>query len=235
MASSEDTEAERSLSELFDHCMKLYTEVKDSKAPSNDPNLQSAVRTAICALEDLTRRVSAAGLFSTNEAADELPTSSLRFLLLPALLGELTSKLARDDRLQVISVAEVYYRDFVQRCRDYGLTDAAIPRARAEAAAEPARQPRPPTMRDLATMSKQREERLRRYRQQKELDKQLAALQEAMRRPSPDEETVRSYQLTLVLQAVSRAVDELNSLELEKPILEHMQQLKTRGGGAAPE
>jgi len=42
--------------------------------------------------------------------------------------------------------------------------------------------------------------------------------------------------MTLLKQAVANAVSELHSLELEKPILEHMQQVKARGaGGRAPE
>ena len=78
----------------------------------------------------------------------------------------------------------MYYRDFLQRCRDYGITETDIPapRGRGEGAEPTGRvghlqQPRPPTMRDLATMSKQREERLRRYREQKELEKKLSELE----------------------------------------------------------
>ena len=65
---------------------------------------QSVVRSAISGLESLTRKVSAAGLFSSNESAEELPTGSLRLLLLPALLGELTCRLAHEERMQVKGV-----------------------------------------------------------------------------------------------------------------------------------
>ena len=238
MSASEDgQDAESTISQLFDRCMRQLQEVRDATVPSTDHELQTTVRGAISGLESLTREVSAAGLFSSNEAVDELPTGSLRFLLLPAMLGELTCRLAHEDRMQVIGIAEVYYRDFLQRCRDYSITDVEIPapRSGAEDTEAPQAQPRPPTMRALATMSKQREERLRRYREQKELDKQLAELREAMKRPSPDDETVRNYHLTLLRQAVGKAVAELQSLEQEKPILEHMQRLKVKGGSAAEE
>lgn len=40
-------------------------------------------------LEKATRLASLIGLFSTNESIDEIATSDLQFLLLPALLGSL--------------------------------------------------------------------------------------------------------------------------------------------------
>lgn len=78
-------------------------------------------------LEDATRLVSLAGLFSSNENVEEVPTSNIKYFLLPALLGTLSLKLCVADRLEVITTAEVYFRDFLQRVKDYGVADVDIP------------------------------------------------------------------------------------------------------------
>ena len=46
----------------------------------------------------------------------------LRFLLLPALLGDLTLQLCEGERLEVINAARVYCVDYLQRCKAYAIT-----------------------------------------------------------------------------------------------------------------
>ena len=45
-----------------------------------------------------------------------------RFLLLPALLGDLTMQSMRDDRLDNIQKARVYFVDYLQRSNSYAIT-----------------------------------------------------------------------------------------------------------------
>ena len=47
-------------------------------------------------LEDVTRMVSALDLFSRNESIEEVSTQSVKFFLLPFLLGNLNAKLSND-------------------------------------------------------------------------------------------------------------------------------------------
>lgn len=83
------------------------------------------MRHAITALEDCTRLVSAAGMFSSNEHIDEVSSLNVRYLLLPALLGRLSLQIAADanGRLDVVLLAEAYFKDFLRRCRDYGVVE----------------------------------------------------------------------------------------------------------------
>jgi immunoglobulin-binding protein 1 len=89
------------------------------------------VKQAIKALEDCTRLVSVVDMFSANESLEEVSSPNLRYLLLPALLGKLTLKLATDasGRFEVVKLADIYFKDFLRRCRDYGAVehDAIIP------------------------------------------------------------------------------------------------------------
>ncbi len=83
---------------------------------------------AVYILEDATRLVSSLGLFSDNETVDEVATSDLKFFLLPVLLGDLVLKIHSDDRLRTLTTAEIYFNDFLKRCRQYKTTpDVRIP------------------------------------------------------------------------------------------------------------
>ena len=82
---------------------------------------------AIESLEKTTFMVSEIGLFSDNETVDELPTTSLKFLLLPALLGALMLKRTTLPRTEALKFARIYYLDFFKRCKDYSITNLEIP------------------------------------------------------------------------------------------------------------
>ena len=81
---------------------------------------------AVESLEKTTFMVSEIGLFSDNEVVDELPTSSLKFLLLPYLLGTLVLKRLNIPRTETLKLAKIYYLDFLKRCKEYDLTNMNI-------------------------------------------------------------------------------------------------------------
>lgn len=60
--------------------------------------------------EDCTRLVSICGLFSSNESYKELPTSDLKYLMLPFFLGTLSQKLCGGSRAEIVEVSEVYFK-----------------------------------------------------------------------------------------------------------------------------
>ena len=46
-----------------------------------------------------------------------------RYLLLPALLGDLTLQQDTGERLDLLHRARVYFVDYLQRCKDYSITE----------------------------------------------------------------------------------------------------------------
>lgn len=83
--------------------------------------------------EDLTRFVSLVDMFSENETIDEVSTEHLKYLLLPALLGTLITKICgTDDRMHLVKVAEIYFIDFLKRVKAYELTDINISEPKTE-------------------------------------------------------------------------------------------------------
>lgn len=79
--------------------------------------------------EDATKLVSVVNMFSDNETFDEVATENIKYFLLPALLGKLTTKICgSDDRMHLVKVTEIYFVDFLKRLKTYGLTDVKIPK-----------------------------------------------------------------------------------------------------------
>lgn len=81
------------------------------------------IKTTMKIFEQVTRLVSLADMFSRNEGIEEVATNNIQYLLLPALLGSLTLRLTTGERKDIVEVAEIYFKDFLKRCNDYGLSD----------------------------------------------------------------------------------------------------------------
>ncbi|CAH1639393.1 unnamed protein product [Spodoptera littoralis] len=208
---------EEPLTKLFDDAMKIFEAIEKSNEPTNSNSTQLSVKSAISKFEKATNLVSLAEMFSRNEGVEELPTETLRYLLLPALLGTLTLKLCNQPRIDLVNVAEIYYKDFLQRCKDYGVTDLEVP------STSDSRQVERPHSEQakIASLVQTREAKIRRYKQAQELKDQLAVLSKAME-SSADDETKRAYFLKLLQSYINQAFEELSSIEQEKSILEYM-------------
>ena len=90
---------EETVNSLFLKGLELHDQVVEGDES------EDKVRKCIMMLEDVTRMVSALDLFSRNEDVSEVSTQSVKFFLLPFLLGNLNAKLSKevDQRLEVIT------------------------------------------------------------------------------------------------------------------------------------
>ncbi|CAH0724504.1 unnamed protein product, partial [Brenthis ino] len=209
---------EESLKNIFDQAMKLFDKIENGSEATNSDPVQLNIKSAISKFEKATKLVSMTGMFSKNESLEELPTETLQYLLLPALLGTLSLKLCNQPRKDIINIAEIYFRDFLQRCKDYGVTDVEVPQTSSNEVSTRSQTEQA----KIATMVLSREAKIKRYKEIKELKEKLTTLSKAMSSPNADDETKRQYFTTLLLNYVTQALDELSSIEQEKPILEYM-------------
>jgi len=215
----------QTLGQLFDKALALHGELSsDSSSDQNGKDFQDKVRRCILMLEDATRLTSALDVFSANENVEEVATEHLKFMLLPALLGSTQGLLREEtDRAEVIKVQEAYYRDFLQRCRDYEVDDFKMPKmTEVEEERRPSSRPQGPP--DMAKMNAERDAKLRRYKARKELEERLKALE-----ASGDDDNRREFRLETIKRWVLVCLDELAMLESEKPLLAHMAAMRARG------
>lgn len=175
-------------------------------------------------LEKATVLVSMADMFSENESADEIPTNNLQYLLLPALLGSLSLKLTSGDRKDIVNCADTYFKDFLRRCNQYGLSNYQF-KGEEKDESNKAENSNKSEFEAIASQVNVRANKIQRFREQKELKSKLDDLKKNVENEHCDEEIKRNYFLTMIKLFVYEAADELSSIETEKEILEHMSKL----------
>lgn len=233
--SSDENEpmAAKSLSDLFDEAFLCFNNLSKITEPTNSLKVQLKVKKCMKMFEEATKLVSMADMFSSNEEFEEISTEQIKYFLLPALLGTLAMKLCdRENRLNNVNVSEIYFYDFLHRIKDYGLTNITIPKLKSleEKQVVPANITSKTNTEMIEQMVNTRQNKLQRYKEQKELEEQLKILQESMDNENIDEESKREYFCTLIKSYALQAVDEINSLAQEKEILAHMAQIDAQSG-----
>lgn len=208
---------------IFKEGLDDYYKILKSDQPTNSSDVQIYIKKTMKVFERATRLVSLANVFSKNEGIEEVATNDLCYFLLPALLGVLTLKLTKGDRKDLVDVAEIYYTDFLKRCNEYGLSNYQFgdkESNRDESEKEKTE------FEKLQVAVNTRANKIQRFREQKELESKLETLKQSMENEHVDEEIKRLYFLSLIKLFIYEAIEELNSINMEKPILEHMAQMK---------
>jgi len=226
------------LSQFFDVAHLAVSEIEGSDAASNDAGFQRRIAEAARQLEWATVAASRLDLFSKNEDVAELPTASLKFLLLPAYLGGLTNRksvagVAATEggpaaaRKELVDVVVAYFEDFLTRLVDYGVFTGVIPTKNGVVSSSSSSTP------DLKAMNLEREAKIRRFKESKERRERLAEIEERRKADRLGEEEERKYWMENIEEWIHKAVDGLTSLMEEREILEFMAQRS--GGSVVPE
>lgn len=141
-------------------------------------------------------------------------------MLLPYYLGQLQLKICTRERKEVVEIAEIYFKDYLQRCADYELCEPYI-----ESHVVEDQVPKTEVER-LTQMAQQRDLKLKAYRTKKELDEQIKEIREMIEREHVDEDVKRDFYLKQIKSSITDAKDELISIKSEKEILEHLKSIK---------
>lgn len=169
--------------------------------------------------------VTAAEMFSKNESFEEIATEHLKFLLLPFFLAQTTLKLSSaHDRTNILDVAKIYYKDFLNRCEEYGLGERTI-----TAVSKSVEIGVRDEVQRLTQMAHQRNHKIQKYQQKKELKEQIEKLKIDLTRDTVDDEIKRKFYIKLIKLCKWDAEDEIEMLDQEIEILGHMAVLKKSG------
>ncbi|KAM5146395.1 LOW QUALITY PROTEIN: immunoglobulin-binding protein 1 [Mantella aurantiaca] len=225
------------LSELLEKGWRILEEVEAGPEPLAGREVQEKVKRGLAMLEQATRMVTQLDLFSCNEDLEEISSADLRFLLLPALLGSLTllqSELSK--RLQHLEVARVYFLDFLKRCHGYKVSNFTLPAQPEETAQEDRSAPAHPAGAppNLTAMAVHRNAKIERYKQKRSVEERLAAMLEAVRSGSAEEEQIREFYLLQLQRWVCVALEEAESIEQELPMVRAREMMKKGGEKSQP-
>uniref|UniRef100_A0A8D8ZPP4 Immunoglobulin-binding protein 1 n=1 Tax=Cacopsylla melanoneura TaxID=428564 RepID=A0A8D8ZPP4_9HEMI len=225
---AESSSSEATLSSLFDEALLEYEKISNCDLPTNSSDIQYKIKKCMTMLEDCTRMVSLANIFSTNEHVDEIATNNVKYFLLPILLGYLTLKVTHGDRLELIQTADIYFRDFLKRCKDYSITDVEVEDEKEDEASsatslESMVPPNRPPF-DIGAMARTRAQKIARFKEQKDLEGEIENLRKVINKSKEDDtclddELIRNYYLKLINSNVSKCVDEIECLMSEKQIV----------------
>ncbi|XP_071497805.1 immunoglobulin-binding protein 1-like [Diadema antillarum] len=227
---SQDGASRPQLSTLFDDARIIQTQLENSSEPSNSSAFQGKLKEAISHLEEATHRVNELSLFSRNEDIEELPTAHIRYLLLPALLGDLSLRLMGEERLDVVERSKAYFVDYIRRCRDYGITKEEVPEDPSPDAPPQSAPGIGGARPNLMAMQCNREDKIRRYKEAKEREQKLNALGTWEEVAKRDEDVQREFYLLVLKKWVGTALEQLSSIQQEREILQHMAKMKKSSG-----
>eukprot|EP00177_Eucheuma_denticulatum_P000290 GFKZ01000499.1.p1 GENE.GFKZ01000499.1~~GFKZ01000499.1.p1 ORF type:complete len:347 (-),score=71.12 GFKZ01000499.1:96-1136(-) len=217
------TDTAPSLDTLFARAVSKLHEVDDiwtglsllSRTPAparrSGPAAPDAAVTAVKQLMQVSVAVSQASLLSANEALDEIPTGSLKYLLVPYLIARAHGQIHGEahERHAALVESRRWLNSFFERMDRLGLLserdrDAALEHT--------------PTQ--VVSAGTKREMKIARFKKEKETERKLSLLRERMGvAGGDDEEMEREITLVIVESGVGRAMDFLDGLEQEMEVL----------------
>jgi immunoglobulin-binding protein 1 len=183
--------------------------------------------------------VSKLGLFSTNETKEDVSTANLKYLLVPYYLGEITEKIAQEDRIPILKASQNHLKEFIALCEVLEL----IP----EDELELSRQKQPDTV------ANRRAQKIARFRRQKAAETKLQEIKERKERRGrslraaalsapveageedaleDDGEEEREAWLATISLALCKAFDLLDMLKKEEEMLLAVKERQEKDGNA---
>ncbi|GAB0087263.1 immunoglobulin-binding protein 1 [Sergentomyia squamirostris] len=223
MANVEEADSlDRTLGDLFREGHKSLQNLDKRTDATNSPEFQTEIKRCMKLFEDATRLINAIGMFSANERFEEIPTSHLKYMLLPYFLAQLTQKLTGGDRQEIVEAAEVYYKDFFKRCTEYGLAEGAGQQVGKVSGGGEASGGE---LAMLMQMAHGRNAKMHKYREKKELQERVQELKIAMDREELDEDQQREFYLKTLKSCIMECEDDLESVGMEKQMLEYRKKM----------
>lgn len=135
-------------------------------------------------------------------------------------------------RKNYVEVAEVYYKDFLKRSAEYGLTERRDNNNGQTAVVKASGGPRNPNeLEELKQMAVDRNEKLRKFREKKELEENINKMKVAVEREEDlDDDVLRSFYMNLIKFSILEAEEELKFLDQEKLMLDYRKQQGATSG-----
>jgi len=217
--------SEQTLHSKFTACELV---IEDSLKGELEVNKNDKLTECIKTLQTLEKFVKMLNLFSTNDQLEELPTSSVRYLLIPAFLAYALQEIhpEMDKRAIYVDAAKAHYREYLESLFIFGVISFKLPWLEVESIedeeeASTARLHQNSFDESVA----KRQQKIIRSKQLEQLNRTLEQLRLEYTR-SDDEFTQREINLILLRLWSIRAINELDMLEEELKILKYFEENK---------
>ncbi|KAL3086630.1 hypothetical protein niasHT_037756 [Heterodera trifolii] len=226
------SQSEKSLDHQFDRCECIVDDLlKGRLGDSQSAQKNNILRDCIQSLQSVAKAIDGLSLFSANDSVEELPTNSLRFLLVPAYLATALQEIGveMDKRGAYLRASKTYYREFLQNMSIFGLVNFRLPwlnedeRNSDDQQKENGRN-RSKLINSFDDAKARRQRTISRLQQLEQLEKTVEQLKNEKRR-NDDEAAQRELIFALLRLWSIRSVKELEMIEEE---LKMVEQFETR-------
>ncbi|XP_073084246.1 immunoglobulin-binding protein 1 isoform X2 [Manis javanica] len=214
------------LPELFETSTQLLDEVEVATEPSGSRIIQDKVFKGLDLLSKAAEMLSQLDLFSQNEDLEEIPSTDLKYLMVPAIQGALAMKQVNPSkRLDNLQCAREHFLNFLTQCQNYHVAEFKLPKtknnsAESNTASSSVAYP------SLVAMASQRQAKIERYKQKKEVEHRLSVLKSAVESGQADDEHVREYYLLHLRRWIGISFEEIESIDQEIKILKEKDSSK---------
>ncbi|XP_045674219.1 immunoglobulin-binding protein 1-like [Phyllostomus hastatus] len=207
------------LPELFETIQQLLDEVEEAAEPTTSRIIQGKVLKGLDLLKKAAEMLSQLDLFSKNEDLEEIASTDLKYLMVPAFQGALTMKQVNPSkRLDHLQCAREHFLNYLTQCQCYHVAEFELPQTKNNSA-ENNTASSPKAYPSLILMASQRQAKIERYKQRKEVEHRLSALRSAVESGQVDDEHVREYYLLHLRRWVCISLEEIESIDQEIKIL----------------
>ncbi|XP_042639068.1 immunoglobulin-binding protein 1 [Orycteropus afer afer] len=219
MATAEDELLLPRLPELFEAGKQLLDEVEVATEPTGSRLVQDKVFKGLDLLDKVAEMLSQLDLFSQNEDLEEIASADLKYLLVPAFQGALTMKQVNPSkRLDHLQWAREHFINYLTQCHYYHVAEFELPKMKNNSA-ENSTASSSMAYPNLVAMASQRQAKIERYKQQKEMENRLSALKSGVESGQADDERVREYYLLHLRRWIGISLEEIESIDQEIKIL----------------
>ncbi|XP_069319489.1 immunoglobulin-binding protein 1 isoform X4 [Eulemur rufifrons] len=131
MAAAEDELLLPRLPELFETGKQLLDEVEAATEPTSSRRVQDKVFKGLNLLEKAAEMLSQLDLFSRNEDLEEIASTDLKYLMVPAFQGALTMKQVNPSkRLDHLQLARKHFINYLTQCHYYHVAQFELPQTK---------------------------------------------------------------------------------------------------------
>ncbi|XP_011361590.1 immunoglobulin-binding protein 1-like [Pteropus vampyrus] len=207
------------LPELFETSKQLLDEVEVAAEPISSRIIQEKVLKGLDLLKKAAKMLSQLDLFSQNEDLEEIASTDLKYLMVPAFQGALAMKQVNPSKhLDHLQWAREHFLNYLTQCQYYHVAEFELPKTKNNSA-ENNTASSSVTYSSLIAITSQRQAKIERYKQKKEVEHRLSALKSAVESGQADDESIREYYLLHLQRWIGISLEEIESIDLEIKVL----------------
>ena len=108
----------------FVEAQQLFQKIDDSSMASTDARFQDEVKRCISLMTECRALVKSQSVFSKGEEVEDVNTEDLKYLLVEYYMGQLELNLVDDVRSRHLTVANVLFASFLDKCDKMGIMNS---------------------------------------------------------------------------------------------------------------